>query len=318
MNRAGRTSLLDPDARRRQRGSITILVTFLLPTLVVMCLLAVNVGRLIHDKLRLQHTADLAAYSAATVQAAGLNEIADLNFMAEMELMALRIYLAMPVMFQSQDEGNKCVKYFKKVFKAIRKDQDDANKWYAKKAKETAESVVKQNLGREGVKDAKIKSINPRSSGSGDEKLMEYREHMGTMINFLYKSGDCGIIPCMLVVKKWDDAMAGDEKHYGPHMGLTFSVENSIPAPYMEWIKYKIVKKKTPITYAAFELTQPQRTVLLGEEVFGRMPKLRAYSAAMPTGGEVENGMPYYRPIMVRLAKLNPKPNVSDLSKVLH
>jgi hypothetical protein len=117
----------------------------------------------------------------------------------------------------------------------------------------------------------------------------------------------------------WNDMLAGDERYEGKHDGTMSTTVNSISqAPGAGSVKYKISKKSSPTTYSAFELKHPPHDLILAPSVFGRTEELRAYAAAMPTGGTVEWGIPTYKPVMVRLNSLNPKPSASDLSKVLH
>jgi hypothetical protein len=72
------------------------------------------------------------------------------------------------------------------------------------------------------------------------------------------------------------------------------------------------------MTYSAFKLTQDPKDFILAGSVFGRLKKMTTYAAAMPTDGNVEDGKPKYKPVLVRLGKLDPRPSVSDLDKVLH
>ncbi|MEZ4568676.1 MAG: pilus assembly protein TadG-related protein, partial [Desulfobacterales bacterium] len=55
------------------------MVAFLLPVMLLMLMMIVNINQLVFTKIKLQNTVDACALSAAAVQAAGLNEIADLT-----------------------------------------------------------------------------------------------------------------------------------------------------------------------------------------------------------------------------------------------
>lgn len=68
-------------SRRRagQRGQAAVLIALGLFTLVVFTALATNLGILVNEKIRIQNTADLAAYSGAYQQGLRLNAIAGLN-----------------------------------------------------------------------------------------------------------------------------------------------------------------------------------------------------------------------------------------------
>ena len=305
-----------------QKGSITVMVALLLPTLVLMIMLVLDIGQLIFEKVRLQNVADASAYSAATVQAAGLNEIADLNFSAELEYLKLQAIMlkTFSTPFKDISDGQSTVKYYQKVFDSIRDYQDDANSDYARKALDVAKRVKKANLDDIGIKDVSIRSINPKSSESQSGKLMEYRKETGFVTYMHWLTIPCVPIPCMRQATSWNDMLAGDEHYEGKHDGTMPTTVNSISqAPGAGNVAYKIVKKKSPVTYSAFELKHPPHDLILAPSIFGRTEELRAYAAAMPTGGTVEWGIPTYKPVMVRLADLNnPKPKADDLSKVLH
>lgn len=62
-----------------QRGQAAVLIALGLFTLVVFTALATNLGILVNEKIRIQNTADLAAYSGAYQQGLRLNAIAGLN-----------------------------------------------------------------------------------------------------------------------------------------------------------------------------------------------------------------------------------------------
>ncbi len=279
-----------------QKGSITVMVALLLPTLVLMIMLVADIGQLIFEKIRLQNVADACAYSAATVQAAGLNEIADLNYSAEKEYFKLLgIYVrACAAPFKDEAEGKKVATYYEKVFKAIKGYQDDANKDYARKAINAAKSVKKANLDSLGVKDVSIKSINPKTSESQPGKLMEYEQKTGYYAFLYWEETPCesvtlGLVHCDSPATSWQDSKAGNEKQLEDHDGTdtTSTKDAFLPMPSGGSFKYKIKKKNSPVTYSAFELKHPPHDLILAPSVFGRTEALRAYAAAMPTGGSV-------------------------------
>lgn len=305
-----------------QEGSITVMTALLMPTLVLMIMLVMNIGQLIFEKIRIQNAADAVAYSAATVQAAGLNEIADLNKSAKKEYLEHLLPIlakSFSTPFKTQNDGQNTVKFYKKVFDYIREYQDDANKDYAEKAMSVAKKVKKANLDDQGVKDVTLRSLNPKSSLDSPGKLMEYSKKTGYVAYMYWSPVPCVPKPCQRSATKWNDQMAGSAKYEGKHDGTSTTQVNSIAQlPGFGTVKYKISKKNSPTTYAAFELSWAPHDLVLGPDIFGRTEKMKAYAAAIPTGGKVVDGRPKYTVVLAQLGKLSPRPKADNLSKVLH
>ncbi len=295
--------------RAEQQGSITVLVVFLMPVMILMLLLVANIGQAIYEKVRLQNTVDACALAAATVQAAGLNEIADLNFEIGEEFRKLLIMMLTTWLWQDKIDGDNAISYYKKVFKALHRYQDEANRDFASAALRVARSVQRENLPK-----ARLESINPN-----EKELMRYRTESKT-VSFWYRI--CSCCPCglhcqcqccpFLPTWTWNDGMAGPEDYFGPHDGRMFRGDNGIlcPVPGMGTVKTKI-RKTGPTTYSAFKLTQPSQEFIFAGGVFGGMDELTAYAAAKPAGGDVYQGDPDYKPVMVQLRSLRPAPRVS-------
>lgn len=66
--------------RKNQKGQVAIFVALIFQVIFVFFALLINVGLLVHQKINLQHSTDLAAYYGATKQAENLNAIAHINF----------------------------------------------------------------------------------------------------------------------------------------------------------------------------------------------------------------------------------------------
>ena len=66
--------------RKNQKGQVAIFVALIFQVVFVFFALLVNVGLLVHHKINLQQSTDLAAYYGAMKQAEGLNTIAHVNF----------------------------------------------------------------------------------------------------------------------------------------------------------------------------------------------------------------------------------------------
>lgn len=67
-------------SRKNQKGQVAIFVALIFQVVFVFFALMINVGLLIHHKINLQHSTDLAAYYGAMKQAEQLNAIAHINF----------------------------------------------------------------------------------------------------------------------------------------------------------------------------------------------------------------------------------------------
>lgn len=305
-----------------ERGSVTVFVALLIPTLCVMLFLVINIGQLVFEKIRLQNTTDACALSAAAAQAAGLNEIAECNFWSEKWVLTITdavMKLSQGIPWKDQQTANDAVNYYKSVFQALRDYQDKANTDYAKKAMTIAKAVKKANCDQRGIEGITIKSIHPDSSLDKPGKLIQYTTKQKTLqYSYVTSTSEPPFCPVVLVLT-WSSAMAGDKKHFGLHWGAFPSGYcGSGSATGSAQFKYKISKKKKPMTYVAFKLTQDSKKFILADAIFGKMKQMTAYAAAMPTRGNIENGKPNYKAILVRLADLSPKPSVSDIDKVLH
>jgi len=79
--------------RRDRRGQAAVLVAMVLFTLVLLLALATNMGILVNDRIRMQNTADLAAYAAAYREAQVLNELVLSNQAIALEVAECRAYL---------------------------------------------------------------------------------------------------------------------------------------------------------------------------------------------------------------------------------
>ena len=65
--------------RRARGGQMAVVMALVMFTLVIFIAFATNMGILVNDRIRLQNSTDLAAYSGAYTQAAALNKMAKIN-----------------------------------------------------------------------------------------------------------------------------------------------------------------------------------------------------------------------------------------------
>lgn len=66
--------------RQNQKGQVAIFVALIFQVIFIFFALLINVGLLIHHKINLQHSTDLAAYYGAMKQAEQMNALAHINF----------------------------------------------------------------------------------------------------------------------------------------------------------------------------------------------------------------------------------------------
>ncbi len=80
---------------RRERGQMAIFIALIFQALFVLFAMVINVGMLVHDKINLQNSVDLAAYYAAQKQAEMLNAIAHQNYQVRQawKLLAFRYWI---------------------------------------------------------------------------------------------------------------------------------------------------------------------------------------------------------------------------------
>lgn len=289
-----------------EKGSITLFVAFLLPLMFIMVVLVADIGQLIFEKIRLQNVVDAVALAAAGVQSAGLNEIADLNSMLKIESWKLQLILASGI-WHRKSQARSAIRFFKGgngVLTNIHRYQKEANEKYFKWADDIAKLVKLRNLPF-----SRLESLNKGN------KLIKFTSKKRS-VYYLYWVGRCFPKPCIRSTRVWSNP--DDPRRIGGHWGVRGAIANRLfILPGRDRVLERIKKVKTPMTYAAYKVTQYPKSFIHGWRP-PWMPKLEAYAAAKPTGGYISGGKAKYRPIMVKLKDLRPKPNVPNLSKFEH
>lgn len=94
--------------RRNQKGQMAIFVALIFQVIFVFFALLINVGLLVHHKINLQQSADLAAYYGAMKQAEVMNTIAHINFQIRQnwKLLTWRYRILGTFGFQGGSSGN--------------------------------------------------------------------------------------------------------------------------------------------------------------------------------------------------------------------
>lgn len=96
----------------RQRGQAAVLSALCLFSMVVFLAMATNAGILVNDRIRMQNTADLAAYAGAFEQARTMNEMATVNARIYKHVQRLRGVLNYGPAFNSQDPPDAANVFF--------------------------------------------------------------------------------------------------------------------------------------------------------------------------------------------------------------
>jgi len=119
-----------------------------LPVMILMLALVVNISQLVFTKIKLQNTVDACALSAAAVQAAGLNEIADLNMEMARENQKAGFFLSSGTWYDYQQAAAAKDFFYNSgngVIDWIRRYQNQANQSYAEDAERVAQQVKQLN-----------------------------------------------------------------------------------------------------------------------------------------------------------------------------
>jgi len=65
--------------RKNQRGQIAVLAALSILSLAMLWMMAINIGKMVSDRIMMQNVADCAAYSAATLRSQALNQLGAFN-----------------------------------------------------------------------------------------------------------------------------------------------------------------------------------------------------------------------------------------------
>lgn len=317
-------------------GSATLFVVISMVVMFTLIILVVDIGQLVFERIRLQTVVDACTYAAATQQAVGLNEIADLNWSAKREYLKARIFVGSGKWY-SRSHAKRAFRFHQTVLQTIDRYRQQANRIFARNAESIAQRVKLQNL-----PNSKLESVAPTGQGSRligsystERKRIWYKYYLSTC------RGDKCPWPIVKMYRYPDDPhyYGGHQTYYSiprKRLGTGFG-SGMVP---VQW-----TKKKYPTTYAAYKLTQEAKPFILGNKLFDltrmtlpkkipkkyesyirklktsvRMPQMVAYSAARPTRGTIYGGDVRYSPIFNRLNALSPAPRIpyGILAKMEH
>ena len=259
-------------------GQTTVLLA--LSMMVLICFLAfmVNVGQLVHDRILTQNVADMVALSAANVQAAGMNELADLNWEYRELQQDLDKYLGEGSPFASRGDVENLVEYFKGWMHLVKTYMDTANQVYPLLSQRAAEQTLEW--------------YNDRYGGFQIEALV----HSNPLCELMHTAplwlSSQYLVPAKVpprqahIAVRWRD---------DPIHAVTFP---GTPQPFIDVLDETYMQKdEKPLTYLVVSVSRETRPVFVNLPDLGfdvKIPRMEARAGLIPTGGNIEQGNPEY------------------------
>jgi hypothetical protein len=268
-----------------RRGQTTIL--FALTVMIFVCFLAfmVNVGQLIHGRILTQAVADMVALSAANVQAAGLNEIADLNNEHRSMQDELLRWLSTTWFFSNSGEVNRLCDYFEDLMSRVINYKRNVNNTFPAYARNAAYRTLAWCNGEYGgfaIKELKL-------SGNSGTLVNLTSTVSKTLRGWYVQQCSCKYCPPLTTYQV-------NKNRYFP-VQIT-GMKCGVPVVQSRYL-YETYEKKTFGTkvYTVVTVTREEMGSLVNMASLGfdvKIPRMEAMSAAMPTGGNIEAGQPTY------------------------
>lgn len=279
------------------KGSMVVFIAVFIPIMFLLVFMVANVGQMIILKIKLQAAADAAAFAAATVQSIGLNEIADLNIDARLEFKKAENILQSSPRWYSSSHPSRAAVFFRRVLGAIHVYQEDADRTFSVAAKNAAEHVVKVSAG----------GLNARMETEGLNNLFSSSFEKRNVSYSYYTYSFDWPFP-RRTVKAWYHP---DDYRYSGHHDGSYTLERRRGGSGSGSVTFNVSRLRHSQTYAMIKLTVDAGKFLFGGTpyrgvtLFSRMPPMRAYAAAMPTGGTIGSldatPAPDYYAVLVRL-----------------
>ena len=261
-----------------QSGQTTVLLA--LSMMVLICFLAfmVNVGQLVHDRILTQNVADMVALSAANIQAAGMNELADLNWEYRELQQDFDKYLGEGSPFASRGDVENLVEYFRGWMDLVKTDMDIANEIFPLLSQRAAEQTLEW--------------YNDRYGGFQIESL----DHSNPLCELMHTAplwlSSQYLVPAKVpprqahIAVQWRD----DPIHEVMISGTPQPFIDVLTETYME-------KLEERLTYLVVSVSRETRPVFVNLPDLGfdvEIPRMEAWAGLIPTGGNIEQGNPQY------------------------
>ena len=288
-------------------------------------ILVLVIGQLIFERIKLQMTVDACALAAGVQQSIGLNEIAELNWWAQIEYRKAQFMLG-GIPWYDWSQASSAFNFHKKVLDTINQYRIMANYEFAHRAEIYAQNTKSINL-----PEAHLFSIAPPQQ---QMQLMQEGPREIKTVTYSYYTTSCSGSDCYPVAPTKNYQWPDDPMHLGPHQ--TFLLMPSIrriPVPTTRELTVRWTKRTPPMTYAAYGISQEMKPFIFGNEFLDltrgsllkaipdsykqyinkfrtavKMPRMVAYAAAKPNSGAIYSGDSSYRPILYQLKKLQPLP----------
>ncbi|MFH1061057.1 MAG: pilus assembly protein TadG-related protein [Pseudomonadota bacterium] len=263
-----------------QRGQTTIFVA--LAAMVLVCFLAfmVNVGQLVHDKILAQNIADMVTLSAANVQAAGLNEIADLN--REYYALDRDLYKFLPMgsPWQNAGQAQNLVMFFQNFMTINAAMQQAASTIYAGMAHVAAWRVLAWHNREYG------------GSRPFNMEIMVHPVYPGFRLTAIDHIGQRQQIYSHLVYSPIAPLVPAGSFIPIRVMPVVRIVAYGIPAAGAAFWDGWMKRDEETATYYRVRVWRPPIKPFMNLAELGfdvEIPTMEATSLAMPTGGNIEN-----------------------------
>ncbi len=275
-----RESLAQAGPWRDQRGQTTVFFALIMMLLVCFLAFMVNVGQLVHDRILVQTAADMAALSAANVQAVGLNEIADLNWECQDLVDDLRDALRGRIWDSSV---NDMFDYFKFWIELNHQMQRAMNQVFPILAHLAAQNTITWFNKKYGGGFGFFPLVHPQYPGfkltviEPWEEVFQYTLHIGCPL-------PCPPLPVWKFLgQRW-------------FIGIPY-VKTGIAIPLVRVMSGRTRKDPNIATYYRVQVWRRPRNAFVTLKKWGfdvEIPQMVAGSLAMPTGGSIDARRPTY------------------------
>ncbi|NCC25001.1 MAG: hypothetical protein EOM25_07355 [Deltaproteobacteria bacterium] len=289
-------AILAPKPRRflpGQSGQTTVFLA--LSMMVFICFLAfmVDVGQLVHDKILTQNAADMIALSGANVQAAGMNELADLNWEYYWLQQDLRRWLL--VLYNNPGSIRQQIMTFKKFMFIVRGMMEVSNVAYQVASMGAAYKAWGWYDDQYGGFDPPIVLPWPLQ---GLTELGETSQVI--LISSYVQTVPLPVaLPCFIPIP------------FRP-FPLVPTIAKGVPVAYVDVLQsnetYMRKADNAETTSFVVLLSRESRPVFVNLPSLGfdvEIPRIFAASALIPTGGSIEDGDPSYFARFVPLEELD-------------
>ena len=265
--------------RRGQSGQTTVFLA--LSMMVLICFLAfmVDVGQLVHDRILTQNVADMVALSAANVQAAGMNELADLNWEYRRLQEDLLDYLTFqPYINRGEVEG--LVADFKEWMELVRGYMMRANNIFPDLAELAAYRTLDWYNDTYGKHFELVSIVQNRPLTPLEHTMPEMLRS-----SYLDEPRDPPPIPAYIFT-----GIRCVEPVEVVSAGVRLPFSDVLDKTYMK-------KEDDLVTSMVVHVRRKARPVFVNLPSFGydvEIPIINAFAGLIPTGGHIERGEPEY------------------------